>query len=292
MQGLFMNKKITILALSASAALGLLNGCANIFDSSVGPEGYDVIVTDGKASVVETHKNTAKAAPQQKNENAALEQYSPSPYSGNLKSGQVMPYIPDSPVDNSKVTPFSDLNGNYAQSLENNKALETQSTPDAVKTEEVQAKEVIIEEASELPIYASSSNIASKCNLDNNKASNAARSMALSIAKKLSQTTGKIYVASTVIADEYSDCAQDVSGVVASALAGNGNFDVITANSQIGQNQGSSLLIPALIRQCKAQNIPYLNISVIQKVNGKPSVSVRVIRVHDGITLSQLSNSL
>lgn len=287
-----MNKKITILALSASAALGLLNGCANFFDSSVGPEGYDVIVTDGKASVVETHKNTAKANPQQKNDNAALEKYSPSPYSGNLKAGQVMPYIPDSPADNSNAAPLSTLNDSYDQSLEDSKALETPKAPEAAKAEEAPAKEVIIEEASELPTYASSSNIASKCNLDNDKASNAARSMALSIAKKLSQTTGRLYVASTVIADEYSDCAQDVSSVVASALAGNGNFEIISANSQIGQNQGSSLLIPALIRQCKAQNIPYLNISVIQKVNGRPTVSVRVIRVHDGITLSQMSTSL
>lgn len=287
-----MKKNITILALSASAALGLLNGCANFFDSSVGPEGYDVIVTDGKASVVETHKNTAKAAPQQKNEAKALEKYAPSPYSGTLQAGQVVPYIPDSPADNSKATPFSNLTDNYAQSLENSTAPEAQATPEAVKTEQAPAPEVIIEEASELPIYASSSNIAAKCSLDNNKASSAARSMALSIAKKLSQTAGKLYVASTVVADEYSDCAQDVSSVVASALAGNGNFEIISANSQIGQNQGSSLLIPSLIRQCKAQNIPYLNISVIQKVNGKPTVSVRVIRVHDGITLSQMSTSL
>lgn len=284
-----MNKKITVLALSV--ALGSLSGCANLFDSSIGPEGYDVIVTDGKALAVESHKNTTTKAVTSK-PNLALENNSNATSQGNLKAGQVVPYIPDRTTDTYKVTPFSNLNENYAQKLEETKALETQKAQDTPIVEEAKVQEVVIEEASELPVYASSSNIATKCNLDNDKASNEARNLALSIAKKLIQTSGKLYVAPTVIADEYSDCAQDVSSVIASSLASNGNFEVISANLQVGQNQGSSLLIPSLIRQCKAQNIPYLNISVIQKVNGKANVSVRVIRVQDGITLSQMSKSL
>lgn len=224
-----MYKHLKILALSV--ALGSLSGCANLFNSSVGPEGQPIIITDGKATAIEA-KTQTKTVTTHKSQQA-LEIYNPQ--------------------------------GN-------------------------QIKETVIAEASALPTYASTSKV--KCNFDNDKASALAQALASKMAQTLANESGKIYVSPTVISDEYSDCAHDLSNTIASALSSSGNFETVSTNIAVAQNQGSSLMIPSLIRQCKAHNIPYVAISVIQKHNGKAKFSLRIIRVQDGVTLSQNSNNI
>ena len=298
------NLKFLVVAVSAFA----ISGCSSIFsDSDVGPQGYNVIVTDGKAGVVESKpvkKHVAKKANTgvQHNKDIYAVPYStatPHKTQGPLKAGEIVPYKPNS-NDNSQI---SFANNPFVSNSANNEASASQSAQKAqtsqqntqvssVSNEATVVDAITEEEVSEIPVYASSSSFNSSCNIDSNKAINAAYNLGLAISKQLTNDQGKVYAAPTVISDEYLDCGTDVSNSVAQALGASGRFSVVSQKMIAGQNRGSSAVIPALIRSCKAQNIPYLNMSVISKVKGKACLTVRIIRVSDGITLAQKAQYL
>lgn len=150
---------------------------------------------------------------------------------------------------------------------------------------------------SKLPDYASGSDFASlSCNASlGTKAQEMALEITHALATKVDVEPGFIYIAPTVIPDNYLDCISDVSDKVFEGLKGSA-FDPLSSSdvefSTSGQNQGSSRLIPMLVRECRAQGIPYLAISIVRNMGTTPTLTVRLIRVTSGITLSQAYKKL
>ena len=112
-------------------------------------------------------------------------------------------------------------------------------------------------------------------------------------ANRLKNDKGPIYIAPTVIPSDMSDCVKDVSSAVSAAFKAQGLEVVQATNVEVAQNQGSSTVIPSLVRACKSSGIPLLNVSVLRVIGGeKHAITIRNIRVKDGITLVQNTNSL
>ena len=112
-------------------------------------------------------------------------------------------------------------------------------------------------------------------------------------ANRLKNDKGPIYIAPTVIPSDMSDCVKDVSSAVSAAFKAQGLEVVQSTNVEVAQNQGSSTVIPSLVRACKSSGIPLLNVSVLRVVGGdKHAITIRNIRVKDGITLVQNTTSL
>ena len=148
-----------------------------------------------------------------------------------------------------------------------------------------------------LPDYASGSDFASlSCNASlGKKAQDIALEITHNLANKVEVEPGAIYIAPTVIPDNYLDCISDVSDKIFEGLKGSA-FDPLSPSdvlfSTSGQNLGSSRLIPMLVRECRAQGIPYLAISIVRNMGTNPTLTVRLIRVTSGITLSQAYKKL
>lgn len=112
-------------------------------------------------------------------------------------------------------------------------------------------------------------------------------------ANRLKNDKGPIYIAPTVIPSDMSDCVKDVSSAISVAFRAQGLEVVQATNVEVTQNQGSSTVIPSLVRACKSSGIPLLNVSVLRVIGGeKHAITIRNIRVKDGITLVQNTNSL
>ena len=112
-------------------------------------------------------------------------------------------------------------------------------------------------------------------------------------AYRLKNDKGPIYIAPTVIPSDMSDCVKDVSSAISVAFRAQGLEVVQATNVEVAQNQGSSTVIPSLVRACKSSGIPLLNVSVLRVIGGeKHAITIRNIRVKDGITLVQNTNSL
>ena len=112
-------------------------------------------------------------------------------------------------------------------------------------------------------------------------------------ANRLKNDKGPIYIAPTVIPSDMSDCVKDVSSAISVAFRAQGLEVVQATNVEVAQNQGSSTVIPSLVRACKSSGIPLLNVSVLRVIGGeKHAITIRNIRVKDGITLDQNTNSL
>lgn len=112
-------------------------------------------------------------------------------------------------------------------------------------------------------------------------------------ANRLKNDKGPIYIAPTVIPSDMSDCVKDVSSAISVAFRAQGLEVVQATNVEVAQNQGSSTVIPSLVRACKSSGIPLLNVSVLRVIGGeKHAITIRNIRVKDGITLVQTTNSL
>ena len=112
-------------------------------------------------------------------------------------------------------------------------------------------------------------------------------------ANRLKNDKGPIYIAPTVIPSDMSDCVKDVSSAISVAFRAQGLEVVQATNVEVAQNQGSSTVIPSLVRACKSSGIPLLNVSVLRVIGGeKHAITIRNIRVNDGITLVQNTNSL
>lgn len=132
-----------------------------------------------------------------------------------------------------------------------------------------------------------------KC--DSESASNAtqvAYDLATSQAERLKNEEGPIYIAPTIVSDSVSDCVTDVSGAINQSLKSNGLKTVVGSRVHVAQNSGSAAVIPPLIRACKQTGIPLLNVSVIRHIGQKTVITIRNIRVKDGITLVQNTTQL
>lgn len=142
---------------------------------------------------------------------------------------------------------------------------------------------------SNMPEYATASGRQTCPAYLGENAKNIASELSSTLIAKLSADHGNIYVAPTVIPDEYQDCISDVSSEIKNAIKKSGSFTPVTDASVEGvaQNAGSSTIIPRTVRECRQRDIPYLAVSVIKKTGGNPVLSVRIIRVNTGVTLTQ-----
>lgn len=143
------------------------------------------------------------------------------------------------------------------------------------------------EDIKALPTYATVSGRQTCSASLGNEAKTAASELTAELLKRLSVDHGKIYCAPTVVSDEYQDCVDDVSSYIKDAAAQNGNFEPVSSEVKVAQNEGSSTLIPRTVRECRRLEIPYLAVSVVRKSGGIPVLTVRIIRVQTGVTLNQ-----
>ncbi|MDY6322826.1 MAG: hypothetical protein SPL30_07975 [Succinivibrio sp.] len=143
-------------------------------------------------------------------------------------------------------------------------------------------------EISDLPAYATASG-RQTCPLSmGQSAKQSASELALSLGQKLQTDPGKLYSAPTVIPEEYRDCIDDVSSAVSASLAKSGKFEAVPAeNLSVMQNEGSALVIPKTVRECRRLNIPYLAVSVVHRIGGKAVITIRIIKVQTGVTMTQ-----
>lgn len=123
-------------------------------------------------------------------------------------------------------------------------------------------------------------------------ASQVAFELASQQAARLKNEEGPIYVAPTIVSDSLTDCVTDVSGAINQSLKSNGLKTVVGSGVHVAQNSGSAAVIPPLIRACKQTGIPLLNVSVIRHIGQKTVITIRNIRVKDGITLVQNTTQL
>lgn len=125
----------------------------------------------------------------------------------------------------------------------------------------------------------------------NTEASGQARALIKEIAARLRNEGGNIYVAPTIIDNEYQDCIGNLATAIEDGLVGSQTFTLVSAtsnlNNVISQNIGSATILPSLIHQCRASAIPYLVVSQVKKTGDKAALTLRIIRTEDGITLSQ-----
>lgn len=146
---------------------------------------------------------------------------------------------------------------------------------------------------SQVPAYSSESELGSaSCDPQINlEASGVARALIKDLAARLRNEGGNIYVAPTIIDNEYQDCMRDLSSALQDGLSDSTLFKVVPAtvnlNNIISQNIGSATILPSLIHQCRASSIPYLVVSQVKKTGDKAALTLRIIRTEDGITLSQ-----
>ncbi len=146
----------------------------------------------------------------------------------------------------------------------------------------------------ELPTYASSSDMAQKsCNVVlYENAKSAVYELTKQIEERVRVTSGKIYIASTIIPDQYIDCIGDLSDVIKTALASSTKFEVLEGQEAkylnlVAQNKGSASVIPLIIREARAKEIPYVATAIVRVIGKSPVVTVRFIKALDGVTLSQ-----
>lgn len=169
----------------------------------------------------------------------------------------------------------------------------TESLQDSEDTEEESGALVLNNDAQSL-IDQEKIDLKAKCGkLNTANIKQVVYKIAYEQANRLKNDKGPIYIAPTVIPSDMSDCVKDVSSAVSAAFKAQGLEVVQSTNVEVAQNQGSSTVIPSLVRACKSSAIPLLNVSVLRVVGGdKHAITIRNIRVKDGITLVQNTNSL
>ena len=323
-----MNGKVrkSLVALSVSALFLALTGCnSNFFDSSVGPDGTPTVQTQQpkKVKTVKRKRTVKKKhAVQSAKETKVAEQVATA-YKEELKAGQIKPYVPEesdlqnqslilptidgiqekserstalnkvglSQVVNGKV----DLNKLQAQEQEDTQEdnSEDNTLQESEDTEEEPEALVLNNDAQSL-IDQEKIDLKAKCGkLNTANIKQVVYKIAYEQANRLKNDKGPIYIAPTVIPSDMSDCVKDVSSAVSAAFKAQGLEVVQSTNVEVAQNQGSSTVIPSLVRACKSSGIPLLNVSVLRVVGGdKHAITIRNIRVEDGITLVQNTNSL
>lgn len=153
--------------------------------------------------------------------------------------------------------------------------------------------ETTAQEIAVLPDYATASG-RQTCPADLDAAArSAAAELTGSLISRLIADGGAVYVAPTVIPDEFSDCIRDVSAQIAEQIRASKRFTVAKGEGiKVAQNAGSASLIPRTVRECRRLDIPYLAVSVVRKVAGNAALTVRIIRVVSGVTLTQAYKKL
>lgn len=169
----------------------------------------------------------------------------------------------------------------------------TESLQESEDTEEEPEALVLNNDAQSL-IDQEKIDLKAKCgNLNTANIKQVVYKLAYEQANRLKNDKGPIYIAPTVIPSDISDCVKDVSSAVSAAFKAQGLEVVQATNVEVAQNQGSSTVIPSLVRACKSSGIPLLNVSVLRVIGGdKHAITIRNIRVKDGITLVQNTTSL
>ena len=141
-----------------------------------------------------------------------------------------------------------------------------------------------------LPVYASSTAARpNSCTPDiDRRAENVAFALTQSLLLRSRVAHGQIYVAPTIIPSQYTDCIPSLKLMISHAIQTSENFEVID-NRELdeGFEIFSSTAVPGLIRSCKQLGIPYIAVSSIRKAGQEPALTIRFIRVQDGITLFQ-----
>lgn len=144
--------------------------------------------------------------------------------------------------------------------------------------------------AENLPSYASYSQMSGQnCDITlGTSATTAAADITTNLVKRYNGPHEYIYVAPTLIPDEYIDCISDLSGTINNAIKNINRFRAVENDKlNISYQAYSPTFIPSLIRECRKANIPYLVISQIKNMGNKPALNIRFIRVNDGITIFQ-----
>lgn len=147
-------------------------------------------------------------------------------------------------------------------------------------------------QSGQLSINEARDNISGACSATlHNEASGIARTLIKELAARLRTEQGSIYVAPTIIDREYEECVSDLSSAIQDGLVGSASFQIVPATTNISniisQNIGSATILPTMIHQCRASDIPYLVVSQIRKTGDKAALTLRIIRTEDGITLGQ-----
>lgn len=209
--------------------------------------------------------------------------------SATSQAGVIKPYIPDEALqnpDNAQAYQAGTAAGIVTAAGAGTAATATAATTTPASTLPPVDSYTAAEVAA-MPDYASTSGRRSCDPRLNNSMLAIAPNLAASLSSKLNVESGKIYVAPTVIPAEYTDCLNDVSASVKAGIQKSGKF-LVSSSSQAStvQNYGPRI-IPELIRACKRDDIPYLAVSVVHKIGGKPALTIRIIRVSDGVTLTQ-----
>lgn len=295
-----MKVKVLFTALS----MVLLSSCAALdeyMDSSVGPEGHQ------QSTASHRHNGTnSSASSQNRSGNNSTSRAS--------DAGVVKPYVPDESVSsaapaasnetpvlsNAQETqqllpdepqiPVVPLQSSAEANSQNLSSAETaapsaSAEPEVIDVQDARNSQPVLT----IPDYARSENLHGNCSNDlNGKVQQAAKELGDELGAKLKADSGAIYVAPTVIPDEFSDCVKDAAPSVKSTITNGGKFTLAqTGGIVVSQNIGSAVVIPSLIRECKKQGIPYLAYSLLGKRGGKVRLTLRIIRVSDGITLTQ-----
>lgn len=145
-------------------------------------------------------------------------------------------------------------------------------------------------ETSGLPLYATGSD-GSKANCDpdiENKANNTAFNLTQSLLARYKAPKSEIYVAPTMIPNLYTDCIPNLQTMIKHAIQTAGSFDILEDKELDDSFETfSSTAVPTLIRQSRKKLIPFIVVSNVRKVGQDPAITVRFIRVKDGITLFQ-----
>lgn len=315
-------RKLSLISIAVGALA--LSACNTYyFDSSIGPDGQQVVTQKAKAKAKTTKKAPVKKNTQNKaqlNKNKAL--LTPSQNEGlvtvnenntaalsdvgvvkpfaqdaqgndlstneslNQKAQEVLGTTNNNEQTPAVVAPVVDVNqtpsGDLKPFVENenpqnlNKLEPITNNSEPVVNLDVPGIESIIDEDSPDKCGANSAQ----------KAASIAQKLSLSHAKRLVNEQGPIYVAPTIIPESAQDCVQDVSGVIYQTLSSQG-IKAVTGGMSVSQNTGSSALIPALVRACRQKGIRLLNVSIVRHIGHKTVITIRNIRVKDGITLVQ-----
>lgn len=148
----------------------------------------------------------------------------------------------------------------------------------------------------QLPVYASGSALAPKCDASLEASSRqAAVSLARQLAAAVQAEPGAVYIAATVIPGKFADCLDDISADVADGMAVNPALQVLSATSPISQNAGSASTLPLQIRSLRAAGVPYLVLPVIRdegKGAADASLTLRFVQVSNGVTVQQVTQKL
>ena len=177
-------------------------------------------------------------------------------------------------------------------------AFEPRDTPQNLKpiseVASVAAPQVEVVDSLDNQSIKNSLGSATRCSNDESseKAQQTTYNLAGQQASRLKNESGPVYIAPTVITGSVSSCIRDLSPVINQAFKQNGVQTVVGTGVDVSQNSGSSTVIPSLIRACKQNGIPLLNVSVVRTIGQKTVITIRNIRVKDGITLVQNTTQL